>query len=86
MDPQIQKFVSYNLTPEWRMMGRLARKTIHSIVDEIVDKMKYLSPNEKESVRNAYLLCYAKEKPVTIGIMSVLPQNYFSKIIKRKAA
>ena len=77
--PQIQEFVNYRCTIEYKNLSRQGRKTLHNVVDKAVASIaKDWAPPFKDELKETFMLCYVKQKPVTTGMFTVLPQNYFS--------
>lgn len=77
-NPQIQKFVNYRCTKEFRLMSRGARKTLHGLADKAMKEVPNGELSLSASLRDAFMLAFVKQKPVTTCSLTVLPQNYFS--------
>jgi hypothetical protein len=79
MNPQIQKLINYHCTKEFRLMSRQARKTLHNIADKAVADIPKGEIVLSCNLHDVFMLSYVKQKPVTTGMLTVLPQNYFTR-------
>lgn len=87
--PKIQKYINYRYTKEFRVMSRQARKTLHNIADKVVDGMfwqEFMLIGNRQTMHNVFMLAFVRQKPVTFGYFTALPQNYFSEILKKEKA
>lgn len=77
--PQIQKFVNYRCTKEFRLMSKPAKKTLHVLADKAVNAIPKGEQTISADIRDVFMLAFVKQKPVTTGSLTVLPQNYFAR-------
>ena len=83
MKPQIQKFVDYRYAKEFKKMGSEARKTLHNIADKAVASIPKGEIVWSSDLHDVFMLSFVKRKPVTSGMFTALPQDYFASIRRR---